>query len=174
MKLSEIKTSKIFNVAGFDLIKLFDDNGRTAVVFADTVFDCEFGKNNNFSESTILKRLNGEILPKITECVGTDNVLEFETDLTSLDGLKTHGSVKSKIAIPTFDYYRQNVHIFDEHKLDKWWWLATPDTTREHYNDNWIVCVSPSGNIGSVNYHNSIGVRPFLFFVSDIDVSCED
>ncbi len=174
MKLSEIKASKTFNVAGFDLIKLFDDNGRTAVVFADTVFDSEFGKDNNLSESTILKRLNEEILPKITECVGADNVLEFETDLTSLDGLKTHGCVKSKIAIPTFDFYRQNVHIFDEHKLDKWWWLATPDTTREHYNDNWIVCVAPRGGIDDDYCYHHCGVRPFLFFVSDIDVSCEE
>lgn len=143
MKLSEINNGKTFNVAGFDLIKVTEDNGKTTAVFADVVFNSVFGKNNNFAESDILNRLNNEILPKITAAVGDENVIEFETDLTSLDGLKTHGSVKSRIAIPTFDFYRNNVSVFDEHKIDKWWWLATPDTTREHHNDNWIVCVSP-------------------------------
>ncbi len=174
MKLFEINNGKIFNVAGFDLIKVAEDNGKTIAVFADVVFDSEFGKNNNFAESDILQRLNDEILPKITAVVGDENVLEFETDLTSLDGLKTHGSVKSRIAIPTFDFYRNNVSIFDEHKIDKWWWLATPDTTREHYNDNWIVCVSPDGFINNDYYNFSNGVRPILTFVSDISVSCED
>ena len=174
MKLSEINNGKIFNVAGFDLTKVAEDNGKTIAVFADVVFDSEFGKNNNFAESDILHRLNDEILPKITAVVGDENVVEFETDLTSLDGLKTHGSVKSKIAIPTFDFYRNNVSVFDEHKLDAYWWLATPDTTREHCNDNWIVCVSPDGDFFSGSCSDNFGVRPVLTFVSDISVSCED
>lgn len=174
MKLSEINNGKTFNVAGFDLIKVAEDNGITTAVFADVVFRDKFGKNNNFAESNILQRLNDEILPKLTAVVGDENVLEFETDLTSLDGLRTHGSVKSKIAIPTFDFYRNNVSVFDEHKIDVWWWLATPDTTREHYNDNWIVCVSPDGDVYGDRYFNYYGVRPILTFVSDISVSCED
>lgn len=173
MVLAEIKNENTFNVGKYKLIKFADNDGKTTAVFADTVFNERFGSDNNFSKSKILKRLNDEILPEIIEVVGEDNVLEFETDLTSLDGLKTHGTMKSKISIPTFDFYRNNVHIFDKHKISKYWWLATPDTTSEHYNNSWIVCVSPGGGMVTDDY-GDYGVRPFLIFNSSISVSCEE
>lgn len=173
MKLSEIKIGETFNVAGIEFIKMKESSEGTVVVAKDCVFDSTYGNNNNFSESNILKKLTEKILPKIEKAIGAENVLEFKTDLTSLDGLKTYGSMTSKISIPTFDFYRENVKIFDMHKLDKWWWLATPDTTPEHINDRWCRCVSPDGGIFNYDYFNYIGVRPVLVFVSDILVSCE-
>ena len=174
MMLSEIKNGNTFNIGNYKLIKFSDNDGKSIVVFADTVFDERFGDDNNFSKSKILKRLNDEILPEIIKVVGEDNVLEFETDLTSLDGLKTHGTMKSKISIPTFDFYRNNVQIFDKYKISAYWWLATPDTTSEHYNNRWIVCVSPDGNMDVGGYDLDLGVRPILIFNSSISVSCEE
>ena len=174
MKLSEVKNGKTFNIAGIEFIKFFDKDGITAVVSKDAVFNCEFGKNNNFAESDILKRLREEVLPKLEAEVGEENIKEFELDLTSLDGLDTYGKIKTKIGLPTFDFYRNNVRIFDEYKPDDWWWTATPDTTKEHSNDRWITCVSPSGDINGDSYNNYDAVRPFLFFVSSISVSCEE
>lgn len=174
MKLSEIKNGKTFSITGIEFIKFFDKDGVTAVVSKDVVFDCEFGKNNNFAESDILKKLCADILPKLEAEVGEENIKEFELDLTSLDGLDTYGKIKTKIGLPTFDFYRNNVKIFDEHKLNDWWWTATPDTTKEHLNDRWITCVSPIGLIDIINFNDYGAVRPFLFFVSSISVSCEE
>ena len=163
-----------FNIGGIEFIKFAEENGEVTAVAKDIVFRSEFGRNNKFGESKILERLQKEVLPKIVEAVGEENILEHEVDLTSLDGLKTYGSIKSKISIPTFDFYRANVKIFDEHKIDKWWWLATPDTTPEHLNDTWCRCVSPVGLIDDGLYNLNFGVRPFLKFVSSIFVSCEE
>ena len=80
----------------------------------------------------------------------------------------------SKISLPTLDFYRENVEIFDKHKLDEWWWLATPESAQPHGNPFWTLCVSPSGIIFSDLYDFDIGVRPFLYFVSSISVSCEE
>ena len=171
MKLSEVNVGKTFTVAGIEFIKMEDTDKGCVAVTKESLFDCNYGSNNNFSESKILKRLNEEALPKIEEAIGTENVLEFKTDLTALDGLKTYGSITSKISLPTLDFYRQNVKIFDEYKLDEWWWLATPDTTPEHYNDRWAVCVAPDGYVNGNCYDYSSGVRPVLVFVSDIFVS---
>lgn len=146
IKLSEVKNGEIFNVGGFEFIKFSDENGETVAVAKDTVFRSEYGTNNNLAESKIKEKLEKEVLPKLSEAIGEENILEHEVDLTSFDGLKTYGSVKSKISIPTFDFYRANVKVFDEHKIDKWWWLATPDTTPEHYNNLWCSCVSPFGD----------------------------
>ena len=174
MKLSEVKAGKSFKIGETEFIKFCGDEKVTVVVAKDIAFKSTYGENNNLSESKILERLNTEFLPQIEKEIGAENILEFETDLTSLDGLKTYGTMKSRIGIPTFDFYRNNVEIFDMYKLDTWWWLATPDTTKEHYNDRWNVCVSPIGHFSIDIYYFIIGVRPFLNFVSSISVSCED
>ena len=128
-----------------------------------------FGDNNDFSKSDILKKLNEEFLPEIENIVGAENVLEFESDLTSLDGSKKHGTIKSKVSLPTFDFYRNNRATFAKYKLGGWWWLATPHTTSEYVDDWWVSCVSPRGCIISNGYGYYInGVRPFLTFVSTI------
>ncbi len=173
IKLSEIKTGEIFKIGDFEFIKFSDENGEVTAVAKDILFRSEFGKNNNLKESTIIERLEKEALPKIAGDIGEENIIEHEVDLTSLDGLKTYGSMKSKISIPTFDFYRANVEIFDKYKIDKWWWLATPDTTPEHLNDHWCRCVSPGGGIGNINYYNNRGVRPFCILNSDIFVSVD-
>lgn len=172
MKLSEVKIGETFPIEGIEFIKVKETEEGTVVVAKECVFGSTYGKNNNFSQSEILKRLTEEILPKIEDAIGAENVLEFATDLTSLDGLKTYGNMTSKISIPTFDLYRENVEVFDKHKPDTWWWLATADSTTEHVNDHWCVCVSPSGLINYDDfYDNNGGVRPVLVFVSDIFVS---
>ena len=175
MKLSEVKAGKKFSIGTREFIKVSGDDKQSVCIAKDCVFDSTYGSNNNFSESKILQRLNEEILPEIEAAVGQENILEFETDLTSLDGLKTYGAMTSKISIPTFDMYRNNVSVFDEHKIDDWWWLATPDSTPEHANGNWCVCVSPSGYFDDDNcFYFDGGVRPVLLFVSSIFVSCEE
>ena len=109
-----------------------------------------------------------EDLPKIEKEIGAENIVEHEVDLLSLDGSDKWGKVNCKVSLPTFDFYRKNVKVFDKHKLDDWWWLVTPDSTSEHYSDNWLVCVSSFGFIDYDYYYGIIGVRPFLTFVSSI------
>lgn len=172
--LAEIAIGELFEVAGIEFIKFTDENGQTVAVAKDSLFDSRFGKNNNFAEGIIKSRLEKEILPEIEREIGAENIIEHEVDLLSLDGDDKWGKVNCKISIPTFDFFRANVKIFDKYKLDAWWWLATPDTTSAHYNDNWIVCVSPLGDICGNNCNGSNGVRPFLIFSSSIFVSCEE
>jgi N4-gp56 family major capsid protein len=86
----------------------------------------------------------------------------------SLDGGDKYGKMTSKVSLTTLDFYRSNRKIFDKHKLDKYYWLATPDS-----NDNSLVlCVAPSGYVRYGNiYGDSIGVRPFCILKSNIFVS---
>ena len=179
--LETVEVGKTFEIGGVEFIKFSGGaDGQTIAVAKDIAFYSEFGKNNNFAQSYVLNKLTKEFFPKIADAVGEENVCEIETDLTTLDGLKTYGTMKSKVSLPTFDFYRANVEIFDRYKLDNWWWLATPDSAAPHYEDNpWVLCVAPSGNIDFNDHYddscNSIGgVRPFLIFVSTISVSCEE
>ena len=172
--LSNVKNGETFTIAGFEFIKFFDKEGITTAVAKKSLGDYRFGDNNNFAESNIKKMLEKEFLPKLENEIGTQNILEHEVDLLSLDGSDKWGKVNCKVSLPTFDFYRKNVKIFDKHKLKDWWWLATPDSTSEHYNDNWVVCVPPSGDVSGGGYCNYFGVRPFLTFLSSISISCEE
>lgn len=172
-KLPKCEDGEIFKVADMEFIKFPDEGGSFAAV-AKSLFDLRFGNDNNLSTSDILKRLENDVLPKIEEAVGAENVLAFTTDLTTLDGLTPYEDLTSKISLPTFDFYRKNVAIFDKYKLGKWWWLATPNSAASHASNECIVCVSPRGSILNFNCNFNFGVRPFLRFSSSIFESCED
>ncbi len=171
----KIINEELFKIGKYELIKFTDENGEVTAVFKNCPFSSRFGNNNDLAQSDVLKRLREEILPYIENIVGADNVLEFETDLLSLDGSCKHGVLKSKISIPTFDFYRYNRSLFEKYKPDKYWWLATPDTTSEYCNDLWVRCVSPRGYVSfSIYYDGGSGVRPVLHFASSIFVFSEE
>lgn len=175
-ELFNIKVGDSFKIGDVEFIKFGQDGDKVTAVTRDIVFSSVFGDDSNFAKSKVLKRLENEILPKFAEEIGMDNICDITTDLTTLDGLKPYEDLTSKISLPTFDFYRQNVALFDKYKLNTWWWLATPDTAQPHYDPEWIVCVSPHGNFSSFNYrcNYDFGVRPFLRFESSIFVSCEE
>lgn len=168
------KDGEVFKVAGIEFIKFPDVDGMTPVVAKDILFNSRFGDNNDLRSSDALERLKEEILPKICAAIGEENVCTFPTDLTAWDGLKPYGVMEEKISLPTMDFYRANVEIFDKHPVNGWWWLATPDTAQPHGAPNWILCVSPSGDVGLDRYiYNDRGVRPILYFKSSIFGSSE-
>ena len=138
-------------------------------------FDCGVEKNgDNHILKFYIESLNDEFLPKVAAIVGEENICEFKTDLTTLDGLKPYAPLLSKISLPTLDFYRKNVEIFDKYNPDSWWWLATPESAKPHSRPSWTVCVSPVGSISGDYCYNDGGVRPILNFVSSISVSCEE
>lgn len=166
----KVNEGETFKIGDIELIRFPEINGGVPVVAKNSIARMKFGESNNLKESAELQEELDGFLKKITNVIGEENVLSFETDLLSLDGGDKYGKMTSKVSLPTLDFYRSNRKIFDKHKLDKYYWLATPDS-----NDNSLVlCVAPSGGIGYDNYYdNNIGVRPFLHFVSSISVSCE-
>lgn len=169
-----IDNGATFEVAGIEFIKFPYADGMVAAVARNILFRSTFGKNNNLTTSNVLKTLQTEILPSIIKAVGEENVCEFETDLTTLDGLKPYPVLKSKISLPTLDFYRQNVEMFDKYNVNSWWWLATPESSEEHSNSHWTLCVSPDGSMDCISYDNNGGVRPFLIFKSSIFESFEN
>lgn len=169
-----IKDGATFMVGGMEFIKFPDKDGKTPAVMKDIAFFSTFGDNNDLRASKILQRMKEEILPRIIGAVGEENVCTFKTDLTALDGIKPYEELESRISLPTLDFYRANVEIFDQHKVDRWWWLATPESAQPHDDPSWVVCVSPSGYISIREYICRInGVRPFLIFNSSIFGSSE-
>lgn len=168
ISIPNVKVGETFEVAGMEFIRFPEVDGMVPVVMKDTAFRSEFGNNNDLRESTVLKKMEKDILPKIIAAIGEENVCTFKTDLTTLCGLKTYGVMEAKISLPTLDFYRENVEIFDKHPEKSWWWLATPESCNPHYAPTWTLCVSPSGYVYGDDCRGGSGVRPFLFFKSSI------
>ena len=171
-----VKDGDTFSIAGMEFIKFPSVNGQTPVVMKNIAFRSRFGNNNDLRNSDVLRKMEAEILPKIIEAVGRENLCTIKTDLTTLDGLTPYGTMESLISLPTLDFYRANVSIFDKHNPGTWWWLATPESAQPHSDPDWILCVAPSGFINNnfVSDDYGYGVRPFCIFESSIFESSEE
>lgn len=167
-----VKEDGTFTVAGIEFIKFPAEGDRIPVMAKDILFRSRFGSNNDLRNSIVHQKMEADVLPKIIEAIGEENVLTFKTDLTTEDGLKPYGEMESKISLPTLDFYRANVATFDKHKVNEWFWLATPESAQPHCDPDWTLCVAPSGYVCSVNCFSDNGVRPFLYFHSSIFESC--
>ena len=168
-----IQDGEAFELAGIEFIKFPSKNGETPIVAKNILFNSAFGENNDLRNSKVLQKLEKDILPKIIGAIGEENLCTVKTDLTTWDGLKPYGVMESLISLPTMDFYRENVEIFDKHKINAWWWLATPESANPHYDPTWILCVSPSGRISGSLFSRGHGVRPFLILKSSIFESSE-
>ena len=173
IKLEEKAVGRIATVVdGEEFIILEQFPGWTAVLRKDLLPELSrFGDSNNYSKSNVRKILD-EYAATLEEKLGAGSLLEHSVDLTSDDGLKDYGSVKAKASLLTTEQYRKHVLTLDLYKQNKWWWLATAQSTPTHNETEWVKCVSPSGllfyNRYSIDYG---GVRPFCILKSDIFVS---
>ena len=169
-----VQDGQTFMVDDIEFIKFPDQGGMTPVLAKNIAFFSYFGGTNNLAESKVLARMQQEFLPNVVKAVGEENICMFKTDLTTWDGLQVYGELESKISLPTMDFYRKHVDIFDQHKVDRWFWLATADSAKPHDDPWFVLCVSPSGYLYDDGYSSDYyGVRPFLYFNSSIFAPCE-
>lgn len=170
-KLKDVPVGEVFKIADYEFIVLEHSKDTTAVILKGLLHDkVQFGSNNNFNDSNVDVKCT-IFGSKIAKIVGKNNLIEHTVDLTSDDGLKDYGKVKRYVSLLTTDRYRRYVGILDKHKIENWWWLATPYSTWTHGDSKWGKSVSPSCDIGHGSYYDSYGVRPFCILNSNIFVS---
>lgn len=172
IRLSDIPAGETFKLGDHEMIVLEQSGNTTGVIRKELLVDSVvFGENNRYEGSNVDKEC-GKFADEIAAVVGAENLVEHTVDLTSDDGLKDYGKIRRRASLLTADLYRRYVEILDKHKIDKWWWLATPHSTEKHENASRVKCVAPSGLIGRDRYYDGIiGVRPFCILKSNIFVS---
>ena len=170
--LSEFAAGELVTIGGVDFVVLEHLDGETALITKDCIgAETTFGENNNNYAESIVNDICESFAEMLEDTVGEENLVEFDVDLTSDDGLKDYGQIRRKCALITADMYRRYVEILDQHNPKKYWWLATPHSTKRHGNDSWVKCVSPSGIIFNGICNSVNGVRPFCILKSHIFVS---
>ena len=155
----------VFFLNNMEFVKFPEQNGAIPMVLRSYYDDLIFNlhDNNNFAESELLRNLQSCLLPRLETDIGADNLVEFETDLTATDGDNLYGIVKSKISLPTLDFYCKHRDLFQ--KCTKYfWWTATPyDTTSSR-----VQCMDPYGD-GYARYCDEFdGVRPMIMVKASV------
>lgn len=121
---------------------------------------------NDWRISELRQYLNSDLLEKIENEIGEENIIKFERDLLSVDGQNQYRACKDKVSLLTLDEYRKCRSLIPNEEY--YWWLLTPWSTpcNEYYK--WMAVVVPSGNVVYGVCRNSFGVRPVCIFSPSI------
>ena len=137
------------------------DGNRIYYLMDGYFMESQFGNNNNYAYSNIREKLNNsDLAEKLKEEFG-DKLIPIRTNLLSLDGLDDYGVVEGDVlAIPTLNLYRECRKKIPN--IDRWWWLATPDSTPSGYSSDRVQYVDSDGGVGCCWHCGSRAVRPFF------------
>lgn len=149
------------------------DEKGTYYLLAEELFSSDFGKNNNYEKSKIREKLLASDFAKELKKTYGESLVPVTIDLLSLDGLDDYGVVKGDdLGLLSLDLYRENRKRIPN--LDKWWWLATPNSTPSGCCSDSVRCVNSSGCVSYGWYNFCVAVRPFFILKSSISVSCDN
>ena len=173
VQLSTLKPGETFKVGEHDFIVLKQGEEVTHVISKDFMAEnIEFDENTrDYKKSNLKKVIERDIQPLIEKEVGTDNIIEHEVDLTSVDMQNEFGTYMCKVRPITFDEARKYNDLFANEEMPDWYWTCTPWSTEKRGWRYSIAVVSPSGLIYFFVCRCVCGVRPFCILKSNIFVS---
>jgi len=172
-QLSTLEPEEVFKVGEHDFIVLEQMEGQTAVISKEFMakgkkFDED---TRDYNTSAIRKFIESEIQPVIEAAVGSENLVEHEVELTSVDMQKEINNCKCKVRLITFDEARKYNDLIADKNIGDWWWTCTPWSTKERGWEYSLAVVCPSGYFSDCNCNDDSGVRPVCILKSNIFVS---
>lgn len=169
-KLSDLKPESVFVAGKRRFIVLEQFENTTAVAEIGKLEIRKFDSiSNNWATSDLREYLNTEVLTVYEYLFGEENIVEAESDLTSLDGLEDYGKSADKIRIMTFEERRKYQSLYE--REEEWEWLLTPWSTPKRGWESAICAVSPMGYFSGCDCSIDCAVRPFCILKSNIFVS---
>lgn len=137
-------------------------NDGTLCMVLDEAFESEFGESNNFAESKLREKLNGDYLDEwVKDGAAKEKLALMEVDLTANDGLKDYGTCECFLAPRTCDQHRKYRYLIPNPKRN-WEWTATAYSTKENGHPDVAYQVAASGSLYSDVVYNAYGVRPLF------------
>lgn len=168
-QVKDLQIKESISIADITWSKFAEDREGNAYMLADeNIVSMEFGDNNDWRESQIRKKLNGELYQKIVTELGANALVTIQTDLFSHDGVRDYGKCNDNISLLTYDLYRNNRENIKN--VDRYFWTCTPDTIGS--NASCVRCVDSVGGVDCSRCCCGRGVRPFCILKSSIFVSC--
>jgi len=108
VELSTVTPGCVIDLGEDEFVVLDHNEGGTLVISKELLEeDVKFGDNTDFNGSNVQKVLYDDILPKIEEVIGADNVLPQTVKLTTVDNQNVYEDVTGRIRLLTFDEARK-------------------------------------------------------------------
>lgn len=171
VELSTVDPGNVIDLGEDEFVVLDHDEGGTLVISKELMEeDVKFGDNADFNGSNVQHVLYEDILPKMEDVVGSENILPQTIKLTTIDNQNVYEDVTGKIRLLTFDEARKYNLLIVNEDLGDYWWLMTPWTSKDRW-EHPVAVVSPGGRICDRYYGCGNGVRPVLYLKSNIFVS---
>lgn len=175
---AEAEVGSFIKYAGIEWVVLNRTASKVMVLAKHRLFDRAFDTNesNNWSKSSLRKELNNfndkgfQRGFEHTENINKNDLVEYERDLTTDDGMTDYGKCKDYISLISCEEYRKFRKLIPN--ADDWWWTLTGDSlVYSRYVRNVI-------SNGALDYSNARigygGVRPLCVLKSDTEVElCE-
>lgn len=175
VELSTLAPGETFKIGENDFIVLEQKVELSQTMIISKGFMAEDEKfdddTRDYNKSSLKKLIEEDIQPVIENAIGSDNLVEHEVDLTSVDMQNEFGSCKCKVRPITFDEAREYNDLLVNKDLDDWWWTCTPWSTAERDWPYSMSVVSSSGDFDDDVCNCNFGVRPFCILKSNIFVS---
>lgn len=171
VELSTVDPGNVIDLGEDEFVVLDHDEGGTLVISKEIMKeDVKFGENTDFNGSNVQHVLYKDILPKMEDVVGSENILPQTIKLTTIDNQNVYEDVTGKIRLLTFDEARKYNLLIVNEDLGDYWWLMTPWTSKDRW-EHPVAVVSPGGDFSYGRCDGSNGVRPVLYLKSNIFVS---
>lgn len=167
----EPKAGNQFKLAGLKW-KIIDVLDLGCMCLAERSESTRFDPDiNDWRISELRQHLNGDLLRKLENEIGEENIIKFERDLLSVDGQNQYRACKDKVSLLTLDEYRKYRSLIPNEEY--YWWLLTPWSTGCNGYSLGVTVVLPSGRIRNCYCYGSGGVRPVCIFSPSIFESKE-
>lgn len=168
--LSDLNPGDVFEDGnGIQYIVCEQLNGITIVVRKKAIEnEMKFGNTNYWKDSYIREYLNEKYFKYLEDQFGEDNIIEFERDLTSLDGYDDYGKCDDKVSVMSIiEYMKYHKYIGN---CESGYFLLTPDSTPSGSGSDNVRYVRSCGSVdcGWCNYVRD--VHPFFCLRSSIFV----
>ncbi len=173
IQLCDVEQYKTFKVGDTEFIVLEHLKNSTTLCLTRNFIaeNTKFDENtNNLVKASVLNVLD-DFENKIAAEVGTENMCDFDIDLTTDDGLKDYGSITRKTGLLTDVQYRKHSEGIEQYEVDDWWWLANAVSTPRRDIKYSVRCVVCGGVMSYYDCYGSFGVRAVCIFKSNIFVS---
>ena len=161
LKLKMIEQGQHFKYGEKEFVKLDALNDGYLCLAADVWFRACFDEDNknNWAASSLRK----ELAARIGEFIPDENLIPFERNLTTDDGMTDYGTCTDIVSLLTCDEYRKYRKLIPN--CGKWHWTITADSLVYSYA---VRYVHSDGSLYNVYaYDGDFGVRPLCVLKSD-------
>ena len=175
---AEAEVGSFIKYAGIEWVVLNRTASKVMVLAKHRLFNRAFDTNesNNWSKSSLRKELNNfneqgfQRGFEHIENINKNDLVEFERDLITDDGMTDYGKCKDYISLISCEEYRKFRKLIPN--ADDWWWTLTGDSLVYSF---YVRNVNSGGTLSdSKACGGSRGVRPLCILKSDTEVElCE-